>query len=66
MISEIQAQMPQIVAKIIAIGFTSTGRGSELKLDMLDAVDTISNTEKVYRWDQYVIDMPKTICENCQ
>ena len=49
MISQIQAQTPQIVAKIIAIGITPTSRGSDLKLDMLEAVDTIANTEKIYR-----------------
>ena len=42
--------MPQIVAKIIATGFTPTSRVSDLKLDMLEAVDTIAETGKVYRW----------------
>ena len=42
MISQITARMPQIVAKIIAITLTLAGRGSDLKLDMLEAVDTIA------------------------
>ena len=50
MISQIQAQTPQIVAKIIAIGITPTGRGSDLRLDILEAVDTIEKIGKVYRW----------------
>ena len=58
--------MPQIVAKIIATGLTPTGQGRDLKLDMLVAVDMISNTAKVYRWAQYVADMLKGICEKCQ
>ena len=47
MISQIQARMPQIVAKIIAIGLTPTGRGSDLKLDMPEAVNTIETTGKI-------------------
>ena len=66
MISEIQARTPQIVAKIIATTLTLTGRGSNLKLDMLEAVDTIADTGKIYRWDGYVTDMLKGICEKCQ
>ena len=63
MISQIQARMPQIMAKIIATGLTPTGGGSDLKLDMLEVVDTIANTGKVYRRAQYVADMLKTFYE---
>ena len=65
MISQIQARTPQIVSKIIATGLTPTGRVSYLKLDMLEAVNTIAGIGKIYRWDQYVVDMLKTICEKC-
>ena len=58
--------MPQIVAKIIATGLTPTGRGSDLKLDMLEAVDTIADIGKIYNWDEYVAVMLKGICEKCQ
>ena len=58
--------MPQIMAKIIATGLTPTGRGSDLKLDMLEVVDTVAKIGKVYRWAQYVTDMLKTMCEKCQ
>ena len=54
------------MAKIRATGLTPTGRGSDLKLDMLEAVDTIEEIGKVYIWDQYVTDMLKTICEKFQ
>ena len=47
MISHITARTPQIVAKIIATTLIMAGRGSDLKLDMLEAVDTISTNEKV-------------------
>ena len=50
MISQIQSRMPQIMAKIIATGLTPTGRGSDLNIDMLEAIDTIEETGKVYRW----------------
>ena len=58
--------MPQIVAKIIATGLTPTSRGSDLKLDMLEVVDTIADTGKIYKWAGYVVDMLKGICEKCQ
>ena len=58
--------MPQIMAKIIATALTPTSQGSNLKLDMLEAVDTIADTGKIYRWATYVVDMLKGICEKCQ
>ena len=58
--------MPQIVTKIIATGITSTGQGSDLKLDMLEVVDTIADTGKIYRWAEYVADMLKGICKKFQ
>ena len=54
------------MAKIIAITLTLVGRGSDLKLDMLEAIDTIVTNGKIYRWDEYVANMVKTICERCQ
>ena len=66
MISQIQARTPQIVAKIITTGLTPIGRGSDLKLDMLEEFNTIATTGKIYRWAQHVADMLKTICEKCQ
>ena len=65
MISHIIARTPQIVAKIIAITLTMAGRGSDLKLDMLEALDTIATNGKIYRWAKYVVEMIKTICEKC-
>ena len=44
MISQIQARMPKIVAKIIATGLTPIGRGSDLKLHILEAIDIIAET----------------------
>ena len=54
------------MAKIIAITLTMAGRGSNLKLDMLEAIDTIATNGKIYRWDEYVAKMIKTIYERCQ
>ena len=54
------------MAKIIAVTLTLVGRGSDLKLEMLEAVDTIATNDQIYRWGDYVADMIKTICERCQ
>ena len=54
------------MAKILAITLTLAGRSSDLKLEMLEAVDTITTNGKIYRWGDYVADMVKTICERCQ
>ena len=54
------------MAKIIATGLRPTGQGSDLKLDMLEAVNTIVNMGKFYRWVEYVANMLKCICEKCQ
>ena len=66
MIIQIQACTPQIVSKIIATGLTPTGRVSDLKLEMLEAIDTIETSGKIYRLAQYVADILKNICEKCQ
>ena len=66
MIGQIATRTPQIVAKIIAITLTLVGRGSDLKLEMLEAVDTIATDGQIYRWGDYVGDMVKTIYERCQ
>ena len=63
MISQIQSRTPQIVSKIIATWLTPTDRMSDLKLEMLEAIDTIEYSGKIYRWAQYVADMLKTIYE---
>ena len=49
MIGQITTQMPKIVAKIITITLTLSGRGSDLKLEMLEAVDTIATDGRIYR-----------------
>ena len=54
------------MAKIIATELTPTGRGSDLKWDMLEIVDTIADIGKIYNWDEYVVNMLKGISEKCQ
>ena len=66
MIGQIATRTPQIVAKIIAITLTMAGRGSDLKLEMLEAIDTIATDGRIYRWGDYVANMIKTICERCK
>ena len=65
-IGQIKATTPKIVAKIISTGLTVTCRVCDLKIDMLEAVDCIETSGKVYCWAQYVADMLKYICEKCQ
>ena len=66
MIGQITTRTPQIVAKIIAITLTLASRGSDLKLDMLEAVDTIATDGWIYKWAEYVAEMVNTIYERCQ
>ena len=66
MIEQIATRTPQIVVKIIAITLTLAGRGNDLKLEMLEAVDTIVTDSRIYQWGYYVADMLKTISERCQ
>ena len=66
MIGQITTRTPQIVAKIIAITLTLAGRGSDLKLEMLEVVDTIATDGRLYKWGDYVADMIKTIYERRQ
>ena len=66
MISQITTRTPQIMAKIIVVTLTLSGRGSDLKLEMLEAVHTISIDGRIYRWGDYIVDMVKTICLRCQ
>ena len=54
------------MANIIATTLTMVGHGSDLKLDMLEAVDTIATNGKVYILAEYVVNMIKNICEKCQ
>ena len=54
------------MAKIIAITLTLAGRGNDLKLEILEIVNTIAIDGRIYRWGDYVTDMVKTICERCQ
>ena len=55
-----------MVTKIVSKGLTVTGRGCDLRLHMLEDVDTIAELGKTYCWDQYVAGMIKGICEKCQ
>ena len=64
-IIQIKATTPKIVAKIVSTCLTVTGRGCDLKLDMLEAVECIEDSRKVYCWAQYVANMLNSICEKC-
>ena len=65
-VGQIKATTPKMVAKIVSMGRTVTGRGCDLKLDMLEVVNCIAESGKVYYWDQYLDNMLKSICEKFQ
>ena len=50
-ISQIQYTTPKIVEKMISVGLTSTGRGCELKLDMLEVVVNVAEIGKTYHYE---------------
>ena len=52
----------KITAKIVSMDLTSTRRGSDLKLNMLDAVQNVVTTGKLYYWAEHLIETIKHIC----
>ena len=48
-VSQIIYGTPKLDEKIISMDLTSIGRGSNLKLDMLDAMQNVSTKGKLYR-----------------
>ena len=60
-ISQIKATTPNMVTKIVSTGLSVTGRGCDLRLDMLEFFDSIEESWKTYCWDQYVANMIKNI-----
>ena len=65
-IGQVQATTPKMVAKIMSTDLTVIGCGCDLKLDMLEAVNCMESTGKVYRWAQYMANILKSIYEKCQ
>ena len=56
---QIQASTPKMVVKIVSTGLTITGRGCNLKLDMLEAIYYIVKSWKIYCCAQYMAEMLK-------
>ena len=65
-VSQIKSSTPKVVAKIVSASLTIAGQGCDLKLDMLEVVDCIVGSRKVYCWAQYMADILKSICVKCQ
>ena len=65
-IGQIKSTTPKMVAMNVFIGLTIIGQGCDLKLEMLEEVDCIANSGKLYHWAQYVANMLKSIHEKCQ
>ena len=47
-VSQIQDTTREIVEKVVSTGLIVIGRGCDLKLEMLEAVDTIATSGKIY------------------
>ena len=58
-INQIQYTTPKIDANIISVGLTITGRGSNLKLDMLEAVMNVAEKGKLYQWAEHLTEIIK-------
>ena len=52
--------------KIIFAGLTTTGRGYDSKLDILEVVVNVSKIGKTYQSEQYLIDIINNMCVKCQ
>ena len=61
-IGKIKSTTPKMVAKIVSIDLTVTGRGCDLRIDMLEGVERIADSGKTCHWDQYVANMIKKNC----
>ena len=51
---------------IISIFLTIFGRSSDIKLDMLEAIEGVANHAKTYSWANYLADLVKINYEKCQ
>ena len=65
-VGQIKASTPKLMAKIMSTGLIVVGRGCDLKLNMLEAVDCIAKSGKLYCWDQYMADILRSICVKFQ
>ena len=65
-ISSIESSLVKWTTLILSIYLTIFGRPSDIKLDMLEAIDGVANNAKTYFWVSYLVDLVKFHCEKCQ
>ena len=65
-INSIEASLVKWMSLIISIYLTIFGRPSDIKLDMLEAIEEVAYHAKIYNWANYLADLIKTNCEKCQ
>jgi hypothetical protein len=65
-INSIESPSIKLTTLIISICLTNFGRSSDVKLDMLEAIDGVANHRKTYGWASYLADLIKSNCEKCQ
>ena len=61
-INQIQYTTPKIVEKNISTSMTSTRRGYDSKLNMLEAVVNIAQKGKIYWWEEHLAGTIKHTC----
>ena len=52
-------------ALIISICLTISGRSSDIKLDMIEAIEGAVTHGKTYSWDNYLAELVKPNCKKC-
>jgi len=65
-INSIESPLVKWTALIVSICLTISGRSSDVKLNMLEAIDGVTNHRKMYSWVTYLADLVKSNCEKCQ
>ena len=65
-INSIESPSVKWTTLIVSICLTIYGRSSDVKLDMLEAIDGVANHGKTYNWASYLADLIKSNCEKCQ
>ena len=65
-INSIEMSMIKWVALIVYICLTTSDWPSNIKLDMLEAIDNIVYHTKVYNWVAHIVELLKSNWERCQ
>lgn len=65
-IKSIESSSVRWTTLILSICLTIIGQPSDIKLNMLEAINGVANHAKTYSWVSYLVDLVKSNCEKCQ